>query len=100
MSYPKKTVFLVDVTRVTLNKDCQYTLKTMPMVLYLCTEYIFVDVLNQNDRKCNSNFLSYNLLKLLVQNLSGPFFLSVFPVRDRKDFVRTNTKKGMSSVNE
>ena len=57
MSHRKKTVFLADTTMVTLNKDCQYTFTTMIMKFWLYNEHIFVDVLNQNDRKCDGKLL-------------------------------------------
>ena len=56
MSYWKKTVFTVDTTRVTLNKNYQYILKTMLTKLWLYIKHIFVDVLNQNNEKCDSHF--------------------------------------------
>ena len=34
----------------------------MIMKSWLYTEHIFVDVLNQNYRKCDNHFLSYDLL--------------------------------------
>ena len=46
----------------TLNIDCQHTLTTMLMKFWLYTEHIFPDVLNENDRKCDSYYMSYNLL--------------------------------------
>ena len=30
----------------------------------------------------------------------GPLFWSVIPVKDQKDFVRANTKRGLGSINK
>ena len=40
MSYQKKTVFLVDASRVNLYTDCQYTITTMLMKFWLYIERI------------------------------------------------------------
>ena len=39
-------------------------------------------------------------MDMILKNLSGPLLRSIITVRDRKDLVQTNTKKGVGSVNE
>ena len=71
MSYRKKTVFLVDVTRVTLDTDYQYNLTTTLMKFWLFVEHIFVDVLNQNGKKCDSHFLRVSVHGKYLERIEG-----------------------------